>query len=76
MDENATPIEGADNSNEQTKTPLSRKALILTGAAIGLIIAGGFAIFKKQEDLVVETDVVIDFDEPSVFDQDPTPSDD
>lgn len=41
------------------KTPLSRKAVILTGAAIGLIIAGGIAYFKDAPlngDVVSEQD--------------------
>lgn len=45
------------------KTPLSRKALILTGAISGLIIAGGLALLKGdlgEEISVEETSVTED----------------
>lgn len=42
------------------KTPLSRKALILTGAISGLIIAGGLALIRGDlgEELSVEETTV------------------
>ena len=42
-----------------TKTPLARKALIVVGATVGLILAGGFAFFKMRnadDETVVESD--------------------
>lgn len=42
------------------KTPLSRKAIILTGAISGIIISGGLALLKSQaaEELEVEETTV------------------
>lgn len=33
-----------------TKTPLTRKALIVAGATVGLILAGGLAFLKTRTD--------------------------
>lgn len=45
-----------------TKTPLSRKALVLGGAAVGFIITGAL-IFLKGKDQPEELMVVEDSDE-------------
>lgn len=41
------------------QTPLARKALIVAGATVGLILAGGFAFLKTRnadDETVVEAD--------------------
>lgn len=66
MAEIIEPTEENVTTPEQPKTPLSRKALILTGAAIGLIIAGGFAMFKNK-DTTEESTVEAPLEEGETF---------
>lgn len=50
-------MEETHETQPVTKTPTSRKALILGGAALGLIIAGTLSFFKNMnepEELMVE----------------------
>lgn len=49
-------ITNAEAPAEQPKSSLRRKVLIVTAATVGLFIAGGFAVLKRNasEDEIVE----------------------